>query len=842
MKKITAILIAMILVVTALPVLAADTTPELNTNILKNGGFDELDATGNPVGVTFSDKTKVTVQSEQKRDGANALKIEGEGYVTFEQGNLIGGAKIQVSFWYKGDMTAQGIGLKVEEFCNNRSSYDLRVSSHEAPRKKGGNNWSRLTYSFNLQPNTSIITISPGLFTDGTVYIEGVEIEYLSLPSGEAFSLLTDWIFYYTEYSDRNGCAEISMPENFDASTYKVDYTLKDGSSLLLSKNGVKFSSNKSKFEYPLSLLEQKKHEYTVTATVRDMTGAVIFEDSAPIYKYDMPKALSKDGRIFTDKNGKRVRPTFVYHIGYEDYESAASVGINVVQWSPPSDVSDALRQLDEMYKMGVYAAVVCYWGMYPAGHPVNREKVKAYMEKIAHHPAIFCYMVMDEPFINNPNAHDDVRESYIMLREVDDYTPIYTCEGFPQYYDYVKKCCDIIAPDIYCGQWNDYGKFMADTVRNVCEMVEGTGKMVIPINQIFTYGSGAKATPTPTQVHSFIYQSYLAGTDGLGWYTWEPDNPVVDKVIDEGIYWPVLQNYYNVEADILYPYFVEGKYETFTKVRDTQQWYDIFTDRESMYIAIYNRTSSSRTIDIPVTSTNGLISITDFEATAISGVEQSAVEVKDGILKLTHEAYQPALVKLAPKGEYDYDLLNVTVSNLGSYSWAEDAINFMHDAGIASAKEEGYDFFPGENITRGYFAKYLIRTLGLQNTQADDNFADVESDAPYAKEVAIGKKLGILKGTGNNAYMPEEGISRQDLMVICARAMRFAKPVTAANTNLSAPDSNLVADYAVADVAAMMETGIIKGNADGTINPLGNTTRAEAAVIMQRIFSWKTA
>ncbi|MBR2846460.1 MAG: S-layer homology domain-containing protein [Clostridia bacterium] len=33
-----------------------------------------------------------------------------------------------------------------------------------------------------------------------------------------------------------------------------------------------------------------------------------------------------------------------------------------------------------------------------------------------------------------------------------------------------------------------------------------------------------------------------------------------------------------------------------------------------------------------------------------------------------------------------------------------------------------------------------------------------------------------------------------------------------------------------------MIENAIVRGNGDGTVNPLGNTTRAEAAVIMNRI------
>ncbi|MBE7063516.1 MAG: S-layer homology domain-containing protein, partial [Ruminococcaceae bacterium] len=57
--------------------------------------------------------------------------------------------------------------------------------------------------------------------------------------------------------------------------------------------------------------------------------------------------------------------------------------------------------------------------------------------------------------------------------------------------------------------------------------------------------------------------------------------------------------------------------------------------------------------------------------------------------------------------------------------------------------------------------------------------------------------------------------------------------------TDLAAfSDSSLIAEYALSHVKAMISSGLVKGNADGTLNPLGNTTRAEAAVIMQRILN----
>jgi len=111
-----------------------------------------------------------------------------------------------------------------------------------------------------------------------------------------------------------------------------------------------------------------------------------------------------------------------------------------------------------------------------------------------------------------------------------------------------------------------------------------------------------------------------------------------------------------------------------------------------------------------------------------------------------------------------------------------------------------------------------------------------------FAKEIAIGKDLGILKGVGDDKFLPFAEISRQDMMVIAARGMRLKKALDEGEPTeflQSFSDNALIADYAVADIAAMVRAGIVQGNADGTVNPKGNTTRAEAAVIMRRIDNW---
>ena len=49
--------------------------------------------------------------------------------------------------------------------------------------------------------------------------------------------------------------------------------------------------------------------------------------------------------------------------------------------------------------------------------------------------------------------------------------------------------------------------------------------------------------------------------------------------------------------------------------------------------------------------------------------------------------------------------------------------------------------------------------------------------------------------------------------------------------------DKENISEYAVAPMASMVKAGIIKGS-DGNVNPLGNATRAEVAVMCARLLA----
>ena len=109
-----------------------------------------------------------------------------------------------------------------------------------------------------------------------------------------------------------------------------------------------------------------------------------------------------------------------------------------------------------------------------------------------------------------------------------------------------------------------------------------------------------------------------------------------------------------------------------------------------------------------------------------------------------------------------------------------------------------------------------------------------------YYEPIGIAKKLGIVQGIGANKFNPSGQITREDLMVMVARALILSNKVTTTGTydDISKfNDVSQVSDYAVESIALLVREGIIIGNPDNTINPKGNATRAETAVILYRVY-----
>ena len=162
------------------------------------------------------------------------------------------------------------------------------------------------------------------------------------------------------------------------------------------------------------------------------------------------------------------------------------------------------------------------------------------------------------------------------------------------------------------------------------------------------------------------------------------------------------------------------------------------------------------------------------------------------------------------------------TFTDLAGYDWASDAIYRLRDLGIINGMSDT-TYAPADNIKRGDFILILTRMLDINNAFTE-NFADVPSDSYYYNAIGSAAAAGIAQGDGEN-FMPEDSITRQDLITLAYRAFLDRGYISEATDTASLDvfgDKDSISDYAVNPMASMVSAGIIQGSDDGNVNPLG--------------------
>ena len=169
---------------------------------------------------------------------------------------------------------------------------------------------------------------------------------------------------------------------------------------------------------------------------------------------------------------------------------------------------------------------------------------------------------------------------------------------------------------------------------------------------------------------------------------------------------------------------------------------------------------------------------------------------------------------------------------------WAKDAVNDMGARMIVSGAGNN-TFDPDRNMTRAEFAAIIVKALGLAPGTGNSGFADVASSAWYCGYIRTATQYGIITGYGNGAFGPLDPITREQAMTMIARAMKLTgleAPEGGAGVIGSFTDSSAVSAFARESVEACLRAGIVSGKGGNAIAPKDNITRAEVAVMIQRL------
>lgn len=184
----------------------------------------------------------------------------------------------------------------------------------------------------------------------------------------------------------------------------------------------------------------------------------------------------------------------------------------------------------------------------------------------------------------------------------------------------------------------------------------------------------------------------------------------------------------------------------------------------------------------------------------------------------------------------------SMNISDVASSDWYYDSVKFAVDRGLLTGTGENI-FEPRSTLTRGMLVTVLARLHQADLTQYETSkFEDVELSKWYASSAAWAAANNITKGISETQFAPNIPVNREQLTVMLENYAKLIGMETENDAELTNyQDSGDISKWAVSAMKWAVSTGLINGRDDGTLDPKGTATRAEAAVIFHRFFGGRT-
>ena len=172
---------------------------------------------------------------------------------------------------------------------------------------------------------------------------------------------------------------------------------------------------------------------------------------------------------------------------------------------------------------------------------------------------------------------------------------------------------------------------------------------------------------------------------------------------------------------------------------------------------------------------------------------------------------------------------------------WAQEPIISMADKAWMTGISKNL-FAPDNILTRAEAAVILVRALGLEHVLPDDSvnepqssgFADI-SEHWARDEIEIASAHGIVLGTGDGKFSPDRHLTRQEMAVMLDRLLEHLDDADDAK-NPYADISPLENAWSYDAILKMTHYHVFTGNPDGTFGAENHATRAQMAVLMDRV------
>jgi len=170
---------------------------------------------------------------------------------------------------------------------------------------------------------------------------------------------------------------------------------------------------------------------------------------------------------------------------------------------------------------------------------------------------------------------------------------------------------------------------------------------------------------------------------------------------------------------------------------------------------------------------------------------------------------------------------------------WGKNYIDFV-SARTLFGGTSPTEFSPDTAMTRGMFITVLGRMHGVDISKysGDTGYTDVSPSEYYAPYIMWAKSEGLMDGTSDTTFAPEEPIYRETMALVIANYIKASEFETIYYSIDNEEEFTDIADCDAETVEAielMQKYGIINGKGNARFDPKGSSTRAEVAAVMQR-------
>lgn len=164
--------------------------------------------------------------------------------------------------------------------------------------------------------------------------------------------------------------------------------------------------------------------------------------------------------------------------------------------------------------------------------------------------------------------------------------------------------------------------------------------------------------------------------------------------------------------------------------------------------------------------------------------------------------------------------------------AWYQGAVEYVYRNSIMTGTS-ATSFEPNAPLSRAMVAQILYNLEGQPTVEGESTFADA-SGHWAVNAIAWAQQTGVVNGYEDNTFRPNRAASREELAQMLYNYAKVKGYDLTASGDLTAfPDGSKVSSWAEAAMAWANGNELINGHDDGTLQPGGDSTRAQAASIL---------